>query len=139
MDALDDAGYSGSVLSLIENGEAFIKRNARMMWRKTLNLREKLPEYVERSCHEAEINYCQRNRLSGSFFSSRSPHPQTRKIAIISSRGMCVRENTSQAISSEIPALRAGILRAAACKPFVGKNRRDFRQASLRTPAVPAA
>lgn len=51
----------------IENGEAFIKRNARMMWRKTLNLREKLPEYVERSCHEAQINYRQRNRLSGSF------------------------------------------------------------------------
>lgn len=34
MDALDDAEYTGSVLSLIENGEAFIKRNARMMWRK---------------------------------------------------------------------------------------------------------
>ena len=67
MDALDDAEYSGSVLSLIENGEAFIKRNARMMWRKTLNLREKLPEYVERSCHEAQIHYRQRNRLSGSF------------------------------------------------------------------------
>ena len=56
MDALDDAEYSGSVLSLIENGEAFIKRNARMMWRKTLNLREKLPEYVERSYHEALVN-----------------------------------------------------------------------------------
>ena len=62
MDALDDAGYSGSVLSLIENGEAFIKRNARMMWRKTLNLREKLPEYVERSCHEAQINYTEDKR-----------------------------------------------------------------------------
>ena len=49
MDALDDAEYSGSVLSLIENGEAFIKRNARMMWRKTPNSREELPEYVERS------------------------------------------------------------------------------------------
>ena len=67
MDALDDAGYSGSVLSLIENGEAFIKRNARMMWRKTPNSREELPEYVERSYHEAQINYRQRNRLSGSF------------------------------------------------------------------------
>ena len=49
MDALDDAEYSGSVLSLIENGEAFIKRNARMMWRKTPNSREEMPEYVERS------------------------------------------------------------------------------------------
>ena len=67
MNALDDAEYSGSVLSLIENGEAFIKRNARMMWRKTPNSREELPEYVERSCHEAQINYRQRNRLSGSF------------------------------------------------------------------------
>ena len=56
MDALDDAEYSGSVLSLIENGEAFIKRNARMMWRKTPNSREELPEYVERSYHEALVN-----------------------------------------------------------------------------------
>ena len=31
MDALDDAEYEGSVLSLIENGESFIKRNNRMM------------------------------------------------------------------------------------------------------------
>ena len=36
-DALDDAEYEGSVLSLIENGEAFIKRNAKMMWKKTAN------------------------------------------------------------------------------------------------------
>ena len=56
MDALDDAEYSGSVLSLIENEEAFIKRNARMMWRKTPNSREELPEYVERSYHEALVN-----------------------------------------------------------------------------------
>ena len=56
MDALDDAEYSGSVLSLIENGEAFIKRNARMMWRKTPNSREELPEYVEHSYHEALVN-----------------------------------------------------------------------------------
>ena len=37
MDALDDAEYSGSIISLIENGEAFIKRNNRVMWRKTEN------------------------------------------------------------------------------------------------------
>ena len=56
LDALDDAEYSGSVISLIENGEAFIKRNVRMMWRKTANSREEMPEYVERSYHEALIN-----------------------------------------------------------------------------------
>ena len=55
IDALDDAEYSGSVISLIDNGEAFIKRNAKMMWRKTTNSREEMPEYVERSYHEALI------------------------------------------------------------------------------------
>lgn len=38
------------------NGEAFIKRNAKLMWRKTANSREEMPEYVERSYHEALIN-----------------------------------------------------------------------------------
>lgn len=56
VDALDDAEYSGSVISLIENGEAFIKRNAKKMWKKTPNSREEMPEYVERSYHEALIN-----------------------------------------------------------------------------------
>lgn len=56
VDALDDAEYEGSVISLIDNGEAFIKRNTKMMWRKTANSREEMPEYVERSYHEALIN-----------------------------------------------------------------------------------
>lgn len=56
VDAFDDAEYSGSVLSLLENGEAFIKRNAKLMWRKTPNSREEMPEYVERSYHEALVN-----------------------------------------------------------------------------------
>jgi ATP-dependent DNA helicase RecG len=56
VDALDDAEYSGSVIFLIENGEAFIKRNCKMKWRKTANSREEMPEYVERSYHEALVN-----------------------------------------------------------------------------------
>ena len=56
VDALDDAEYSGSLVSLLENGEAFILRNARKMWRKTPNSREEMPDYVERSYHEALIN-----------------------------------------------------------------------------------
>ena len=56
VDALDDAEYSGSVISLIENGKAFIKRNCKMKWRKTANSREEMPEYVERSYHEALVN-----------------------------------------------------------------------------------
>ena len=47
IDALDDAEYDGSIISPIENGENFIKRNAKMMWRKTANSREEMPEYVE--------------------------------------------------------------------------------------------
>ena len=44
------------MISLIDNGEAFIKRNAKMMWRKTANSRVEMPEYVERSYHEALVN-----------------------------------------------------------------------------------
>ena len=56
VDAFDDAEYEGSIISLIENGEAFIKRNCKVMWRKTANSREEMPEFVERSYHEALIN-----------------------------------------------------------------------------------
>ena len=56
VDALDDAEYSGSVISLIDNGESFIKRNTRLVWKKTANSRLEMPEYVERSYHEALVN-----------------------------------------------------------------------------------
>ncbi len=56
VDAFDDAEYEGSIISLIENGEAFIKRNCKIMWRETANSREEMPEFVERSYHEALIN-----------------------------------------------------------------------------------
>lgn len=56
VDALDGAEYTGSVISLIENGEASIKRNTKKMWKKTPNSRIEMPEYVERSYHEALVN-----------------------------------------------------------------------------------
>ena len=56
LDALDDSEFSGGLIYLLENGEEFIKRNCRKMWRKTANSREEMPEYVERSYHEALIN-----------------------------------------------------------------------------------
>lgn len=56
IDAVDDAELSGSLIYLLENGEEFIKRNCRKMWRKTPNSREEMPEYVERSYHEVLIN-----------------------------------------------------------------------------------
>lgn len=56
MDAFDDAELSGGLIYLLENGEEFIRRNCKKMWRKTPNSREEMPEYVERSYHEALIN-----------------------------------------------------------------------------------
>ena len=56
IDALDDAEYEGSLISLLENSENFIMRNARKMWRKTSNSREEMFDYVERSYHEALVN-----------------------------------------------------------------------------------
>lgn len=47
---------SESVLSLIYNGENFIKINAKLMWRKNAYSREEMPEYVECSYHEALAN-----------------------------------------------------------------------------------
>lgn len=83
VDALDDAEYSGSVISLIENGEAFIKSNCKMKWRKTANSREEIKgivrnafiarnmnvdEYIdmiERECSicRSEINYVQKEKM----------------------------------------------------------------------------
>ena len=52
----NEQGFLTNAGALIVDGEAFIKRNVRMMWRKTANSREELPEYVERSYHEALVN-----------------------------------------------------------------------------------
>jgi len=56
MDALDDAEYSGSLISLLNDGTAFIKRNTKMMWKKTADSRIDMPEYCERSYFEALVN-----------------------------------------------------------------------------------
>lgn len=56
MDAFDDAEYSGSLISLLNEGAAFIKRNMKTMWKKTANSRIDMPEYCERSYFEALVN-----------------------------------------------------------------------------------
>ena len=56
MVALDDAEYSGSLISLLNEGAAFIKRNMKTMWKKTANSRIDMPEYCERSYFEALVN-----------------------------------------------------------------------------------
>lgn len=56
VDAIDDAEYSGSLISLLIEGTAFIKRNMKTMWRKTVDSRIDMPEYCERSYFEALVN-----------------------------------------------------------------------------------
>ena len=56
VDALDDAEYSGSLIGLLENGMAFIRRNMKTMWKKTSDSRIEMPEYMERSCLEVLVN-----------------------------------------------------------------------------------
>ncbi|MCM1283150.1 MAG: putative DNA binding domain-containing protein [Muribaculaceae bacterium] len=56
VDAIDDAEYSGSLISLLNEGTAFIKRNMKTMWKKTADSRIDMPEYCERSYFEALVN-----------------------------------------------------------------------------------
>lgn len=56
VDAIDDAEYSGSLISLLNEGTAFIKRNMKTMWKKTVDSRIDMPEYCERSYFEALVN-----------------------------------------------------------------------------------
>lgn len=56
VDAIDDAEYSGSMISLLNEGTAFIKRNMKTMWKKIADSRVDMPEYCERSYFEALVN-----------------------------------------------------------------------------------
>lgn len=56
MDALDDKEYSGSLVSLLQNGEEFVKNNSKKRWKKTGTGRVEMPEYPEQAVHEAIVN-----------------------------------------------------------------------------------
>lgn len=55
-DALDDAEYTGSLITLLEEGEAFVKRNSHKGWFKAADHRVELPDYPERSVTEGIVN-----------------------------------------------------------------------------------
>lgn len=55
-DALDDAEYTGSLVSLLQEGEAFVKRNSHKGWFKEPDRRVELPDYPERSVTEGIVN-----------------------------------------------------------------------------------
>ena len=56
MDALDDKEYSGSLISLLQNGNEFVKNNSKKRWKKTGSGRVEMPDYPEQAVHEAIVN-----------------------------------------------------------------------------------
>ena len=56
MDALDDKEFSGSLVSLLQNGEEFVKNNTKKRWRKTGHGRLEMPEYPEQAVLECIVN-----------------------------------------------------------------------------------
>ena len=56
IDAIDSAEYTGSLITLLIEGAAFIRRNMRLMWKKTSTSRIEMPDYAERSYFEAITN-----------------------------------------------------------------------------------
>ncbi len=55
-DTLDDAEYSGSLVALLQESEAFVKRNSHKGWFKAPDRRIELPDYPERSVEEGIVN-----------------------------------------------------------------------------------
>ena len=56
MDALDDEEYSGSLVTLLQAGLDFVRRNTKKAWRKTPDNRLEYPEYPERAVEEGLVN-----------------------------------------------------------------------------------
>lgn len=56
VDALDSAEYSGSLIMLLNEGVGFVKRNMKMLWKKTANSRVEMPDFCERSVFESLVN-----------------------------------------------------------------------------------
>lgn len=56
MDALDDEEYTGSLVTLLQAGLDFVRRNSKKAWRKTADNRLEYPEYPERAVEEGLVN-----------------------------------------------------------------------------------
>lgn len=56
VDAYDSAEYTGSIISLLNDSVAFIKRNTKIRWKKLPLSRVDMPEYIERGYFEALVN-----------------------------------------------------------------------------------
>lgn len=56
MEAIDDAEYSGSLISLLQDGENFVKHNTKTRWKKIPNGRIEMPDIPERAAFECIVN-----------------------------------------------------------------------------------
>ncbi len=56
LEALDDAEYSGSLVSLLQDGENFIKHNTKKRWKKAPDGRVEMPDIPERAALEGIVN-----------------------------------------------------------------------------------
>ena len=56
MEAEDDKEFTGSIITLLQSAEEFIKNNTKKRWRKTANGRIEMPEYPERAVLECIVN-----------------------------------------------------------------------------------
>ena len=56
IDALDDEEYTGSLVTLLQSGLDFVRRNTKKAWRKTPDNRLEYPEYPERAVEEGLVN-----------------------------------------------------------------------------------
>lgn len=56
IDALDDKEFSGSLVSLLQNGIEFVNNNTKKRWKKTGSGRVEMPDYPDQAVHEALVN-----------------------------------------------------------------------------------
>lgn len=56
MEALDDKEYSGSLVTLLQDGEKFIKNNTKKRWKKISDGRMEMPDIPERAALECIVN-----------------------------------------------------------------------------------
>jgi len=56
LEAIDDKEYSGSLITLLQSGEEFVKNNSKKRWKKTADGRVEMPDYPERAIFECIVN-----------------------------------------------------------------------------------
>ena len=56
MEALDDKEYSGSLVTLLQDGEKFVKNNTKKRWKKAPDGRMEMPDIPERAALECIVN-----------------------------------------------------------------------------------